>query len=152
MAFMIKTVVCKREGCSGNEFYIETIENKLKLVCKECRTEILIDINNNEFIMLPHCSECNNDVFKLFMDIENKKVYVKCTKCGAPPEMVYIDDDGVQVTYEVKLLQSIKLLMNRLDQRMCNLEVKLDALEKGQDILEESLAYINNYIVSDKSN
>ena len=37
--------------------------------------------------------------------------------------------------------------MYQLDQRICNLEVKLQDLEGSQGILEESLAYINRYLV-----
>lgn len=147
---MIKTVVCKKEGCSGNQFYIEMIENRLQITCRECKTQTIIDVDNNEYIILSNCSECNNDIFKLFMDSKTGKVYIKCLKCGAPPEMVYIDDDGVQVSYETKLLQNIKELMNKIDQRMCNFEIKIGAIEKGQDILEESLAYINKYIILEK--
>ena len=28
---MVRTVVCKKDGCSGNEFYITTKDNKLNL-------------------------------------------------------------------------------------------------------------------------
>ena len=90
-------------------------------------------------------------MFKLFNDENNNKIYAKCTKCGAPPEIIYIDEDGIQVSYESKILQSIKELMNKVDQRVYNLEIKVDAVEKGQDILEESLAYINKYIVESKN-
>ena len=37
--------------------------------------------------------------------------------------------------------------MYLLEQRICNLELKLQDLESGQGILEESLAYINRYLV-----
>ena len=40
--------------------------------------------------------------------------------------------------------------MYQVDQRICNLEVKVEAMERGQDVLEESLAYINKYIVENK--
>lgn len=151
MTFMIKTVVCKKEGCSGNEFYIQTINNKLKITCRECNTEILLDANSDGYLMLSKCSKCNNKMFKLFNDENNNKIYAKCTKCGAPPEIIYIDEDGIQVSYESKILQSIKELINKVDQRVYNLEIKVDAVEKGQDILEESLAYINKYIVESKN-
>lgn len=59
---------------------------------------------------------------------------------------IYIDDEGVQVTYEAKLLQDIKQFMYQIDQRICSLEMKIDGLEKGQELLEESLAYINRYM------
>ena len=36
--------------------------------------------------------------------------------------------------------------MYKIDQRICNLEIKVDGLEKGQELLEESLAYINRYM------
>ena len=52
-----------------------------------------------------------------------------------PPEKIFIDDEGIQVTYEAKLLQDIKQLMYKIDQRICNLEMKIDGLEKGSRII-----------------
>ena len=53
----------------------------------------------------------------------------------------------MQVSYEAKLLNDIKELMHQLDQRIYSLEQKVQEIESGQNILEESLAYINKYIV-----
>ena len=78
---------------------------------------------------------------------EKEGIYAKCVECGSTPEKIYIDSDGIQVSYEAKLLNDIKELMYQLDQRICNLEVKLQDLEGSQGILEESLAYINRYLV-----
>lgn len=36
--------------------------------------------------------------------------------------------------------------MHQVDQRVCNLELKVEGLEKGHELLEESLAYINKYM------
>lgn len=143
---MIRTVVCKKDGCSGNEFNIITEDNKLKLACKDCGSIYYYDVSYYDFAMLSACSKCNNDTFKVFTDAEKEGIYAKCTKCGAPPEKVFIDDEGIQVTYEAKLLHDIKQLMQQIDQRVCNLEMKVDGLEKGQELLEESLAYINRYM------
>ena len=44
-------------------------------------------------------------------------------------------------------LNDIKELLYLLEQRMCNLEVKVQSLESSQGILEEYLAYINRYLV-----
>ena len=143
---MIRTVVCKRDGCSGNEFNITTEDNKIKVVCKDCKSVYYYDASNYEFTMLSNCSKCNNNTFKVFRDLDKEGIYAKCTKCGSPPEKVFLDDEGIQVTYEVKLLHDIKQLMNQIDQRVCNLEIKVDGLEKGQELLEESLAYINRYM------
>ena len=123
MEAMIRTVVCKKDGCKGNEFYIVTEDNKLKLTCKECGKNYYYDVSHYDFTMLSNC-----------------------TKCGYPPEKVFIDAEGIQVTYEAHLLQDIKQLMNQIDQRVCNLEMKIEGLEKGQELLEESLAYINRYM------
>ena len=147
---MMKTVVCKKEGCSGNEFYIETIDDKLQVTCKECKNKFLVDMSKYEFMLLPNCSKCNESTFKLFTDIDKGDVYIKCTNCGEPPQKIYTDEDGVQVTYETKLLQNIKELINQVDQRICNVEMKIETIDKGQDILEESLAYINRYILVKK--
>ena len=143
---MVRTIVCKKDGCSGNEFHISTEDNKLKLVCKDCGSTYYYDISYYEFIMLSNCSECNNDTFKVFNNLDKQGIYAKCSKCGAPPEKIYIDDEGVQVTYEAKLLQDIKQFMYQIDQRICSLEMKIEGLEKGQELLEESLAYINRYM------
>lgn len=142
--------MCQKEGCCGNKFFIETINDNLQITCKDCGTKYLFDISYYDFIMLSNCSKCNNDTFKLFKDVEKEGIYAKCTECGAPPEKVYIDSDGIQVSYESKLLHDIKELMYQVDQRICNLEVKVEAMERGQDVLEESLAYINKYIVENK--
>lgn len=55
--------------------------------------------------------------------------------------------DGVQVSYEAKLLNDIKQIMNLVEQRIYNLEVNVKDLESSQNILEQSLAYINRYLV-----
>ena len=143
---MVQTVVCKKDGCSGNEFYITTEDNELKLTCKDCESTYYYDVSYYEFVMLSSCKKCNNDTFKIFNNLEKQGIYAKCTKCGYPPEKVFIDDEGIQVTYEAKLMQDIKQLMYKIDQRICNLEMKVDGLEKGQELLEESLAYINRYM------
>lgn len=144
---MIRTFVCEREGCSGNEFLIETIEDKLQVTCRECYKKYLFDRNESDFIIISSCSECNNDSFKLFKDEQNEMIYAKCIKCGAPPEKIYVDSDGIQVSYDERLLQDIKVLMHRVEQRMFNLEQKVQGIERGQCLLEESLAYINKYII-----
>ena len=143
---MIRTVVCKKDGCKGNEFYILTEDNKLKLTCKECKSTYYYDVSHYDFTMLSNCEKCNNDTFKVLFDLEKYGGYAKCTDCGYPPEKVFIDAEGIQVTYEAHLLQDIKQIMNQIDQRVCNLEMKIESLEKGQELLEESLAYINRYM------
>ncbi len=144
---MIMTVVCPEEGCSGNSFYIETKEDTIYATCKKCGCEQTFHSNLYEYVLASSCSACNNNTFKVFRDVEKKDVYAKCNKCGAPPEQIYLDSDGIQVSYEAKLLHDVKNLMNQIDQRICNLELKVDYMEKSQEILEESLAYINKYII-----
>lgn len=144
---MIRTMVCEKEGCSGNTFFIESRENNLVLTCAHCKSKYNFDISYYDFTILSNCSKCNNDTFKVFRDTDNKGIYAKCVECGSTPEKVYIDSDGIQVSYESKLLNDIKELLYLLEQRMCNLEVKVQSLESSQGILEESLAYINRYLV-----
>ena len=36
---MIRTVVCEKEGCSGNTFFIETQGNNLVLTCEHCKSK-----------------------------------------------------------------------------------------------------------------
>ncbi|GAB6168554.1 hypothetical protein JCM1393_10140 [Clostridium carnis] len=145
---MIRTVVCEKEGCSSNRFYIQNKDNRLELICNQCKAKYQLDISQHDFIMLPNCSKCNNEIFKVFKDTEKKSVYAKCIECGGIPEKVYIDSDGIQVSYEGKLLNSIKETMELVEQRMHNLEVNVKDLEQGQGLLEQSLAYINRYLVN----
>lgn len=145
---MIRTVVCKKDGCSGNGFRISMEDGKLKAVCCECGSEYIYDTNFYDYNILSHCSKCNNDIFKLFRDSDNGHIYIKCNECGSLPDKVYIDTEGIQITYEEHLLQEIRHLMQQIDQRICNVEMKIDSLEKGQELLEESLAYINKYMVN----
>ncbi|MGL6185747.1 MAG: hypothetical protein ACRC1T_10255 [Clostridium chrysemydis] len=147
---MVRTVVCKKEGCSGNEFIIETTEGKFKATCKECSTEFEMDLNDTGYELLSVCSTCKNGTFKVFRDYDKSKIYAKCTECGNPPEKVFVDIDGIQISYNEKLLEDIKSVVSSVEQRMCNLEIKIEDMERGQAILEESLAYINKYIIEDR--
>ena len=147
---MIRTVVCQKEGCSGNRFYVESVDNKLKATCMECGNKYLFDISHFDFTLTSSCMSCKNDTFKIFRDIDTENIYLKCSECGSPPEKLYIDADGIQVSYGDKLLQEIKDLMYKVDQRVCNLEIKMEGTEHGQRMIEEALAYINKYIVEDR--
>ncbi|QAA35082.1 hypothetical protein [Clostridium manihotivorum] len=143
---MIRTVVCEKEGCNGNSFYINAEDNNLNIICKECGATYSFDISYYDFTMISNCSYCDNDTFKIFKDTEKEGIYAKCTKCGNPPEKVYIDTDGNQVSYNGKLLNDIKDMIYRLDQRASNLEDKIQGLQGSQELLEESLAYITKFM------
>ena len=145
---MIRTVVCTRDGCSGNGFRISMQNGKLKTICIQCGAIYEYDTNFYDYNMLSNCRKCNSHIFKVFKDTENNNIYVKCNECGSLPEKIYIDPEGIQITYEERLLQEIKYLMQKIDQRISNVEIKTDSLEKGQELLEESLAYVNKYITN----
>ena len=72
---MIRTVVCEKEGCSGNTFFIETQGNNLVLTCEHCKSKYEFDISYYDFIILSNCSKCNNDTFKVFRDTEKEGIY-----------------------------------------------------------------------------
>ncbi len=74
----------------------------------------------------------------------------KSGKVIARGTLVYMDADGVQVSYEGKLLHDIRELMCQVEQRICNLEIKVEQVERAQEMLEESIAYINKYIVEQR--
>ena len=144
---MIRTIVCEKDGCSGNEFMIETENGYLKLTCDKCKSKYEVDVSFYDFVILSNCSKCNNDKFKIFRDTETNNVYIKCTKCGDAPQKVYVDADGVQISYEAKLLNEIKESILLMERRLSTLEGKIQGVESGQAVLEESLAYINRYLV-----
>ncbi|SHF11704.1 hypothetical protein [Clostridium fallax] len=143
---MIRTVVCARDGCNGNSFSIKTEDRILYGKCNECGEMYEFDISSYEYTILSSCSHCNNDTFKLFKDTEKEGVFAKCIKCGNPPEKIYIDSDGNQVSYEAKKLSDIKEIIYLLEQRTCTIESKVDGLRGGQELLEESIAYLNRFL------
>lgn len=144
---MLRTFVCEKEGCSGNSFFIESFEENLNLVCYHCKTKYENKKISEEYIILPTCSSCNNEIFKVYQETEKNKIFFKCVKCGSVPEKIFLDSDGVQVSYEVKLLNDIKEVMKLVEQRIYNLESSVKDLENGQGVVEQSLAYINRYLI-----
>ncbi len=144
---MIRTVVCEKEGCSGNSFFIENINENLKLICSNCNSSYEFNMSYCDYKILSNCSKCNSKLFKVFRDTEKETIYAKCIECGSLPEKIYIDTYGNQVSYEGKILNEIKELMYLLEQRIYGIEVKIEAFENSQTVLEESLAYINRYLV-----
>ena len=147
---MIRTVVCEKEGCSGNTFFIESDEDNLSLTCNNCGGKYELNMNYCDYKVLSNCSKCNSKLFKVFRETDKDRIYIKCVECGSIPERIYVDSYGTQVSYEGKLLNEIKELMYLLEQRICGLEVKMEAFENSQAVIEESLAYINRFLVEDK--
>ena len=50
------------------------------------------------------------------------------------------------MSYEVKILNDMKYNLYRLNENLKNLEEKINGLESGQDILEQSLAYVTKFL------
>lgn len=143
---MIRTVVCEKEGCNGNSFYLINEFQKLTIGCTECDSTYEYDYNGGGFTLLSNCSSCKTDKFKVFKDSESDVIYAKCIKCGNPPERVCLDSDGVQISYTEKLLIEVKNIVANAEQRIMNLEDKVEALENGQNLSEVSLAYITKFL------
>ncbi|MGL5245864.1 MAG: hypothetical protein ACRC7R_11880 [Sarcina sp.] len=143
---MIRTIVCEQDRCNGNKFYIKSKDDILTIVCTECNREYEFDVSYYTFTMLSNCCSCNNNTFKIFKDTDKEGIYAKCTECGNPPEKIYIDLDGNQVSYDVKVLNDVKEIIYKVDQRLCNLERKLEGLENGQELIEQSLAYVTKFV------
>lgn len=143
---MIRTIVCEKEGCTGNSFYIKNLDNTLDLSCTKCSEIYTTQISNQSFIMVSNCCNCNNDIFKVFKGTDTGEIFAKCIECGNPPDKIYIDVDGNQVSYDTKILNDVKEIIYRVDQRLCNLERKLEGLEGGQELLEQSLAYVTRFL------
>lgn len=144
---MLRTFVCEKEGCSGNSFLLESSEENLSLVCNHCHSRYENYDKHEDYIILPNCSSCNSEIFKVYKETEKHNIFYKCVKCGSVPEKIFLDSDGIQVSYEVKLLNEIKEVMKLVEQRMYNLENNIKDLENGQGSLEQSLAYINRYLI-----
>ncbi|MGG5460092.1 hypothetical protein [Clostridium sp. B9] len=143
---MIRTIVCQREGCNGNTFYIDNQVGEIKLVCRECNSEYSYHSDNDSILILSNCSSCNNDTFKVFKDTESDAIYAKCMVCGNPPENIYVDADGNQISYETKVLNDVKEIVYRVEQRINTLERDIENLGSGQVLIEQSVAYINQFL------
>ena len=142
---MIRTVVCEKEGCSGNSFSISMEEGKLVLWCRECKQKYTYDFPQ-DYLLMSSCAHCNNDSFKVFRNISSSSVYCKCTKCGNPPHKLYVDESGVQITYEQKKLEELKGILYRINERLDNLESMADGLSADQLIMQQSLGYISEFV------
>ncbi len=143
---MIRTKVCEREGCRGNSFNICTEEDKLLLTCVECGEKYMEDAAIYDYVMLSNCCNCNNDSFKIFKETQKPGLYAKCTSCGNPPDKLYIDESGTQLSYEQKKLGELKDLISRLGERLDNIEDKADLLAAEQQVIQQSLGYIAEFV------
>ena len=65
-------------------------------------------------------------------------------------ENIFIDADGNQVSYESKILNDIKDMVYRVEQRISNLEREVESLGSGQVLIEQSMAYINQFLSENK--
>ena len=72
---MIRTVVCEKEGCSGNTFLIETQGNNLVLTCEHCKSKYEFDISYYDFIILSNCSKKLSVTPSLPIWVEGFKVF-----------------------------------------------------------------------------
>lgn len=143
---MIRTVVCQKEGCTGNSFHINNNEQELSIKCSTCGGTYSYEYNGRGFTLLSNCSTCSCETFKVFKDTDSELMYAKCVKCGNPPERVCLDTDGVQISYNEKLLADVKEIVSNVEQRIMNLEDKVEDLENGQNLSETSLAYITRFL------
>lgn len=78
---MINTMVCEKEGCSGNRFKISVQRLKLILICTECRgaKKYGREMNSN----IPTiCSVCTGEIFKVCRDVEKNEMHFECIGCG----------------------------------------------------------------------
>ena len=73
---MIRTIVCQRDGCNGNAFYINSHDGEMSVVCKECNSEYKYETENNSLLMLSTCSNCNNDTFR-YLKILKAIIYMQ---------------------------------------------------------------------------
>ncbi|MBC2581032.1 hypothetical protein [Clostridium sp. DJ247] len=78
---MINTMVCKKEGCSGNTFKVSVQRLKLILICAECKD--FEKYNKEMNLNIPTiCSKCTGEVFKIGKNIETKEMVFQCMCCG----------------------------------------------------------------------
>jgi hypothetical protein len=114
---MLITRVCEKEGCSGNKFYVNTEDKKLKIKCVECGS-IYNFQENMRYIVAPTCIKCDYEQFKINRDNKNGELYINCVQCNNPPRKVYTDDNGTQVSYDQLVLVEIKNAVDELKEKM----------------------------------
>lgn len=108
---MIRTFICKEEGCPGNEFTIISSEESFKISCANCLATYEMPKTNN-VIVTPICSSCESEKFKVFMDGE--KIFLSCIKCNNPPRLLYLDMEGNQISYKESVF--LELQNKNIDQ------------------------------------
>lgn len=123
---LIITVVCSEKGCNGNKFKVNTEDDKLILTCTECGTSSTCSLDSLNHIILPKCSKCDNENFKAFNDKGTGKMYIKCTECGNPPESIYVDKDGNQVSYEQLKMMDVESDLFELSEKLDDINEKIN--------------------------
>ena len=111
---------------------------------------ILLENDNGKLLVSKDTIESlTNAVVKSFESAES--VMTKVEVDNESHVKIYITlfvyPDAVIKDLTVSLQNDIKQTMNSVEQRIYNLEVNVKDLEGSQNILEQSLAYINRYLV-----
>jgi hypothetical protein len=142
---MLITEVCEREGCKGNRFYISTDGNVVSVKCSDCGEEYEYS-NKENIIVTPCCSKCDSELFKVFREKESDKVYFSCAKCGSIPRIVYVDEEGHQVSYEQLRVINIEKKLDELAKRIGELEEGFSELSYGTSSVSNTLEYVYNWV------
>ena len=115
---------------------------------KQNDSKIMGNSGKESIGVLSRCTQ--NNVREVNKDTESNNIYAKCIVCGNLPENIFIDADGNQVSYESKILNDIKDMVYRVEQRISNLEREVESLGSGQVLIEQSMAYINQFLSENK--
>lgn len=133
---MIRTFICKSEGCPGNEFSIISNEEKVIIKCSSCGEEYEIQRNENN-IVTPLCGSCESEKFKVLTD--NEKTYFSCVKCGSSPRVIYVDYEGNQINFKEKLLLEIQTRnLSEIHEKLEYIYIEMKDLKNEMDRLRIS--------------
>lgn len=143
---MIRTFICKSEGCPGNEFSIISNGEKTTIKCPSCGAEYEIKRSESN-IVTPLCSNCESEVFKVLID--NDKTYFSCVKCGNSPRVIYEDYEGNQINFKEKLLLEIQTRnLGEIHEKLEYIYLEMKELKNEMDRLR--IAQEDSYELCDK--
>lgn len=147
---MINTFVCKKDGCNGNKFRVNTENDKILLTCVECGEQYTEDIREQHCKVLPVCGHCGTDIYKVFKDTEEDAVHIKCVECGNPPDKVYFDLDGNDIPYAQLKFTELQQTLNSLVSRVQKIEAQIVGISDQTLDMRESIEDIHQWAAAVK--
>lgn len=154
--YMYRTRICS--NCDNNKFLVIPDGVSFRVECSECHNiKEVFELDGR--MVVPLCSKCGGNLFKFREKVKENSIEIDfiCSHCGEGASYIYIDNEGKEVTLEVRTLLDMKKFLQGINDRLYNIEFAINgikSLEEEMIISEdasEALKNINNELNSIKN-